>query len=54
MLDDIREQPAILEAALREEIATFRALCSRFEKERPRFVVLAARGTSDHAAQFGR
>ncbi|HKE25730.1 MAG TPA: SIS domain-containing protein [Bryobacteraceae bacterium] len=54
MLDEIREQPAVLEAALREEMSTARALCSRFEKERPRFVVLAARGTSDNAAQFGR
>src|SRR5579862_4092343 len=54
MLDEIREQPAVLETALREELSTFRALCSRFEKERPRFVVLAARGTSDNAAQFGR
>ncbi len=54
MLDEIREQPAVLEAALHAELGTFRALCSRFEKERPRFVVLAARGTSDNAAQFGR
>lgn len=54
MLDEIREQPAVLEAVLHAEMATFRALCSRFEKERPRFIVLAARGTSDNAAQFGR
>jgi len=54
MLDEIREQPAVLEAALREELSTFRALCSRFERERPRFIILAARGTSDNAAQFGR
>src|SRR5579862_6211995 len=54
MLDEIREQPAVLETALREELSTFRALCSRFEKERPRFIILAARGTSDNAAQFGR
>jgi glutamine---fructose-6-phosphate transaminase (isomerizing) len=54
MLDEIREQPSVLEAALREELGTFRQLCARFEKERPRFIVLAARGTSDNAAQFGR
>lgn len=54
MLDEIRQEPAVLEAALRAEIGTFRSLCARFEKERPRFVVLAARGTSDNAAQFGR
>src|SRR5579885_748312 len=54
MLEEIRQQPAVLEAALRAELAVFRQLCGRFEKERPRFVVLAARGTSDNAAQFGR
>lgn len=54
MLDEIREQPSVLEGLLRAEMGTVRALCSRFEKERPRFVVLAARGTSDNAAQFGR
>src|ERR1700733_1688192 len=54
MLDEIRQQPAVLEAALHAELGTFRALCSRFETERPRLVVLAARGTSDNAAQFGR
>jgi glucosamine--fructose-6-phosphate aminotransferase (isomerizing) len=54
MLDEIREQPAVLEAALHAELDTFRGLCARFEKERPRFIVLAARGTSDNAAQFGR
>lgn len=54
MLDEIREQPAVLEAVLRAELDTFRKLCSRFERERPRFVVLAAGATSDNAAQFGR
>src|SRR5579884_48746 len=54
MLEEIREQPAVLEAALRAEVSTFRELCGRFERERPRFVVLAARGTSDNAALFGR
>lgn len=54
MLDEIREQPAVLETALREELSAFRSLCSRFERERPRFIILAARGTSDNAAQFGR
>ena len=54
MLDEIREQPAVLETALREELSTFRALGARFERERPRFIILAARGTSDNAAQFGR
>ena len=29
-------------------------LRKQFETHRPRFIVLAARGTSDNAAQFGR
>jgi glucosamine--fructose-6-phosphate aminotransferase (isomerizing) len=31
-----------------------RALATRFQATRPRFIVIAARGTSDNAAQFGR
>jgi glucosamine--fructose-6-phosphate aminotransferase (isomerizing) len=54
MLDEIREQPAALErtlAAERKPIARLRAL---LDGEQPRFIVIAARGTSDNAAQFGR
>ena len=54
MLAEIREQPAALERTLRRELKTFRALKVRFEKKRPPLVVLAARGTSDNACQFGR
>ena len=54
MLAEIREQPAALERTLRREGKTFRALKARFEKKRPPLVVLAARGTSDNACQFGR
>ncbi|HEY7389046.1 MAG TPA: SIS domain-containing protein [Bryobacteraceae bacterium] len=54
MLEEIREQPAALE---RTFIAGLRA-AERFRrvvaKRRPRLVVLAARGTSDNAALFGR
>src|SRR3974390_1310450 len=31
-----------------------RSLAARFKTARPRFIVIAARGTSDNAAQFGR
>jgi glucosamine--fructose-6-phosphate aminotransferase (isomerizing) len=54
MLEEIREQPAALERTLKAELRGMERLRARFEKERPRFVVLAARGTSDNAAQFGR
>jgi len=54
MLKEIRQQPVALERTLRHQargIAGFRAF---LEKRRPRLVVIAARGTSDNAAQFGR
>lgn len=54
MMEEIREQPAALERTLKAELRGFENLRARFEKEKPRFVVLAARGTSDNAAQFGR
>ncbi|MBL0157553.1 MAG: SIS domain-containing protein [Bryobacterales bacterium] len=54
MLEEIREQPLALERTLKAELRGMEKLRARFEKQRPRFVVLAARGTSDNAAQFGR
>lgn len=54
MLEEIREQPAALERTLKAELRGFEQLRRRFALEKPRFVVLAARGTSDNAAQFGR
>ncbi len=54
MLDEIRQQPAALEHALDTEFERFRELRAQFERNRPRFVIFAARGTSDNAAQFGR
>lgn len=54
MLAEIREQPAALERTLNEELRPIEDLRRRLEVARPRLVVLAARGTSDNAAQFGR
>lgn len=54
MLNEIREQPAALEKTLRRELSGIRKLKAHIEKAPPRFIVLAARGTSDNAAQFGR
>lgn len=54
MLEEIRQQPAALEKTLRSGLRQAEALRKRFEKNRPGLVVLAARGTSDNAAQFGR
>ena len=54
MLEEIREQPVALERTLLEEIPGVEALRRRLEQNRPRLILLAARGTSDNAAQFGR
>jgi glucosamine--fructose-6-phosphate aminotransferase (isomerizing) len=54
MLEEIRQQPGALERTLKEEVAGIERLKSRLAARRPRLVVLAARGTSDNAAQFGR
>lgn len=53
MLDEIREQPRALERTLAEELRRL----PRFQRalqNRPRLIVLVARGTSDNAALFGR
>jgi glucosamine--fructose-6-phosphate aminotransferase (isomerizing) len=54
MLDEIRQQPAALEKTLTRELRAIEKLRAFLERHRPRMVVLAARGTSDNAAQFGR
>jgi glucosamine--fructose-6-phosphate aminotransferase (isomerizing) len=54
MLEEIREQPAALERTLRLGLKAAAKLAREVAKKRPRLIVLAARGTSDNAAQFGR
>ena len=54
MLDEIRQQPETLERTLKEEWSRAQGLRRQFERNPPRLIVLAARGTSDNAAQFGR
>lgn len=54
MLAEIREQPHALERTLHEELKPIEELRRRLDVQRPRLVLLAARGTSDNAAQFGR
>jgi glucosamine--fructose-6-phosphate aminotransferase (isomerizing) len=54
MLEEIREQPVALERALQSELPRIAPLKARLERTRPKLIVLAARGTSDNAAQFGR
>jgi glutamine---fructose-6-phosphate transaminase (isomerizing) len=54
MLEEIRQQPAAIEKTLRGELRNFERLKKRLANKPPRLVILAARGTSDNAAQFGR
>ncbi len=54
MLAEIREQPVALERTLHEELKPIEELRRRLTVQRPRLILLAARGTSDNAAQFGR
>lgn len=54
MLEEIRQQPDALARTLKGAMRGMEKLRRRFEQNRPRLVVLAARGTSDNAALFGR
>lgn len=54
MLDEIAEQPAALERTLAGQLETAGRLRAHFGANRPDFVVLVARGTSDNAALFYR
>jgi glucosamine--fructose-6-phosphate aminotransferase (isomerizing) len=54
MLDEIREQPVALERSLRLGLRAAKRLSRAIAVRRPKLIVLAARGTSDNAAQFAR
>jgi glutamine---fructose-6-phosphate transaminase (isomerizing) len=54
MREEIRQQPETIERTLAEEWTHAQELRAHFDRNRPRLIVLAARGTSDNAAQFGR
>ena len=54
MLEEIRQQPDVLERTLAAEIKNVERLKRALAANRPRMIILAARGTSDNAAQFGR
>jgi glucosamine--fructose-6-phosphate aminotransferase (isomerizing) len=54
MLDEIRQQPETLARTLASEARRAEKFKAVIDRKKPRLVVLAARGTSDNAAQFGR
>ena len=52
MAAEIAEQPTVFERILTESQAEVQAVAARVRTAAPRFVLLAARGTSDHAALY--
>ncbi len=54
MLDEIRQQPETLARTLSSELRRAEKFKALMDRRKPRLVVLVARGTSDHAALFGR
>ena len=54
MRDEIRQQPETLARTLSSGLKSIQKFRAAMERNKPRLVVLAARGTSDNAAQFGR
>ncbi len=54
MLREIREQPDVFARVYERELRTLASLGARLRRRPPPLVVLAARGTSDNAALYGR
>ncbi len=54
MTSEIREQPEVVERFLKTESDRARTLADRWRRKPPRFIFIAARGTSDHAALYGK
>ncbi len=54
MLDEILETPVVLERLLRDGLGTIRDAGAAIRSARPRFAVIVARGTSDHAGTYAR
>ncbi|MDQ1679716.1 MAG: hypothetical protein QOI42_575 [Frankiaceae bacterium] len=54
MATEIAEQPSVLERILTRSPSDVSAIVARVRAEAPRFVILAARGTSDHAALYAK
>ncbi|MFH0750373.1 MAG: glucosamine-6-phosphate deaminase, partial [Chloroflexota bacterium] len=54
MAREIAEIPAVVERTLREGAADLDDVAVAIARRKPRFVLLAARGTSDHAAIYAR
>src|SRR5262249_24374557 len=54
MLDEIHQQPAAIERTIKRESKKIEGFAAGLQADRPRLIVLVARGSSDNAAIFGR
>ena len=54
MWNEIMEQPAVLEKCLLNNDDTLNKIISELKVKKPEFVIIAARGTSDHAAVYAK
>jgi glucosamine--fructose-6-phosphate aminotransferase (isomerizing) len=54
MAAEIAEQPAVLQRLLTNGADEIAEASARIDRQAPRFVIFAARGTSDHAALYGK
>ncbi len=54
MLAEIHQQPAAIERTIKRESKKIESFAARLKANRPRLIVLVARGSSDNAALFGR
>ena len=54
MAAEIAAQPEVLAGQVETQLTAIRAVADRVRAADPRFVLLAARGTSDHAALYGK
>ncbi len=51
---EIMEQPEVLQRLLKMERPAIERVAAAFKERTPRFMVIAARGSSDNAARYGQ
>ena len=54
MIAEIHEQPAAIARLIDREMKTVKKLAEKWTTHPPRFIFIAARGTSDHVALYGK
>jgi len=54
MISEIREQPEAITRLIEQELEHVWAMAERWRAQPPRFIFLAARGTSDHVALYAK